>query len=272
MALMVFANVALRFLTDYSILWVEEVSRYTMIWLTFIGAGPVLRYGGHIGIDTLQQGMPRFAPAIRAVIVFAARHFLLRDDRHRRPVRESHVGANDAGAWRFPIGAVYLAMPVGFGLMIIHLRDDGPRIRRAAELLGDGEFDADAVKLSSLTRWSPFSSSAASRCSRSACPSPSRSAARRWSRCGRGSVPLVALPKYLFSGIDLFALEAVPFFILTAELMTGGELSAVLLRFASQFVGRFRGGHGPHEHPDADVLLRHFGLGARRCGRARARS
>ena len=59
-----------------------------------------------------------------------------------------------------------------------------------------------------------------------------------------GNVPLVALPKHLFSGIDLFALEAVPFFILTAELMTGGELSAVLLRFASQFVGRFRGGMG----------------------------
>ncbi len=59
-----------------------------------------------------------------------------------------------------------------------------------------------------------------------------------------GQVPLVALPKTLFSGIDLFALEAVPFFILTAELMTGGALSDVLLRFASQFVGRFRGGLG----------------------------
>ena len=46
---MVFANVALRFFTDRSILWVEEASRYTMIWLTFIGAGLVLRYGGHIG-------------------------------------------------------------------------------------------------------------------------------------------------------------------------------------------------------------------------------
>src|SRR5512144_2938011 len=43
MAVMVFANVALRFLTDHSILWVEEASRYTMVWLTFIGAGPVLR-------------------------------------------------------------------------------------------------------------------------------------------------------------------------------------------------------------------------------------
>ena len=59
-----------------------------------------------------------------------------------------------------------------------------------------------------------------------------------------GGLPLIALPKYLFSGIDIFALEAVPFFILTAELMTGGALSQVLLRFASQFVGRFRGGLG----------------------------
>jgi tripartite ATP-independent transporter DctM subunit len=59
-----------------------------------------------------------------------------------------------------------------------------------------------------------------------------------------GTMPLIALPKYLFSGMDVFALLAVPFFILAAELMTGGSLSEVLLRFASQFVGRFRGGLG----------------------------
>jgi tripartite ATP-independent transporter DctM subunit len=59
-----------------------------------------------------------------------------------------------------------------------------------------------------------------------------------------GTLPLLAIPKYVFSGIDIFALEAVPFFILAAELMTGGALSEVLLRFASQFVGRFRGGLG----------------------------
>ena len=68
MATMVFANVALRFLTDHSILWVEEASRYAMVWLTFIGAGPVLRYGGHIGIDTLEQAVPRAAAAMRAAI------------------------------------------------------------------------------------------------------------------------------------------------------------------------------------------------------------
>lgn len=60
----------------------------------------------------------------------------------------------------------------------------------------------------------------------------------------QGAIPLIALPKYVFSGIDIFALMAVPFFVLAAELMTGGALSEVLLRFATQFVGRFRGGLG----------------------------
>src|SRR2546427_13310745 len=58
MATMLFVNVVLRFTTDRSLLWVEEVSRYLLIWLTFLGGGPVLRYGGDPGIDTLQEALP----------------------------------------------------------------------------------------------------------------------------------------------------------------------------------------------------------------------
>ena len=46
-----------------------------------------------------------------------------------------------------PIGAVYLAMPVGFALMIVHLALMARGLRARRELLGDGEFDADAAKL-----------------------------------------------------------------------------------------------------------------------------
>ena len=68
MAFMVFANVMLRLTTDTSILWVEELSRFLMIWLTFLGGGLVLRYGGHIGIDNLQEAFPRQAKVIRGVV------------------------------------------------------------------------------------------------------------------------------------------------------------------------------------------------------------
>jgi len=146
MAVMVFANVALRFLTDHSILWVEEASRYAMVWLTFIGAGPVLRYGGHIGIDTLEQAAPRFAAAIRSVIfalltifccvmiVVGVRYAVL-------------TWAQTTPVLQLPIGAIYLAMPLGFALMLVHLALMARGYVARRELLGDGEFDADAAKL-----------------------------------------------------------------------------------------------------------------------------
>jgi tripartite ATP-independent transporter DctM subunit len=58
------------------------------------------------------------------------------------------------------------------------------------------------------------------------------------------SYPLMVLLKETFTGIDSFPLMAVPFFILAAELMSGGALTEVLLRFAGQFVGHKRGGLG----------------------------
>ena len=55
--------------------------------------------------------------------------------------------------------------------------------------------------------------------------------------------PMVAVQS-LFAGIDSFPLLAIPFFILAAELMSGGALTEVLLRFASRLVGHVRGGLG----------------------------
>jgi TRAP-type C4-dicarboxylate transport system permease small subunit len=141
MATMVFVNVALRFTTDRSLLWVEETSRYLMIWLTFLGSGLVLRYGGHVGIDTLQEALPRRAAAIRAVIFVILLAFF---------VLMVWVGLRYAAfAWnqttpvlQIPIGAVYLAMPVGFALMIAHLLlMAGPYLRRGA-FLSDGGLGA----------------------------------------------------------------------------------------------------------------------------------
>ena len=59
-----------------------------------------------------------------------------------------------------------------------------------------------------------------------------------------GSYPLVVVVKEMFTGLDSFPLLAVPFFILAAEIMSAGAISAMLLRFAAQFVGHLRGGLG----------------------------
>ena len=146
MASMVFANVALRFFTDGSILWVEEVSRYLMIWLTFLGAGLVLRYGGHIGIDTLQERLPRHAIPVRAVIFVVMLGFfavmLWLGIRYA-----AFTWDQTTPVMQIPIGAVYLAMPIGFALLIVHLLVMAAPYIRKKHFLADAEFDADAVKL-----------------------------------------------------------------------------------------------------------------------------
>jgi tripartite ATP-independent transporter DctM subunit len=65
-----------------------------------------------------------------------------------------------------------------------------------------------------------------------------------------GRFPPLILAQRMFSGIDSFPLMAVPFFILAAELMTGGRITDALLALAQQAVGRMRGGLG-----HANVLL-----------------
>ena len=59
-----------------------------------------------------------------------------------------------------------------------------------------------------------------------------------------GRFPALVVPQYLFNGISSFPLMAVPFFILTAEIMTASGLTTSLLRFANDLVGHIRGGLG----------------------------
>ncbi len=57
-------------------------------------------------------------------------------------------------------------------------------------------------------------------------------------------MPALVVMQNLFSGLDSFPLLAIPFFILAAELMSGGALTDVLLKFAARLVGQRRGGLG----------------------------
>ncbi len=144
MAAIIFANVALRYLTDQSIEWAEEVARHLMIWLTFLGAGPVLRYGGHIAVENLQDGLPHAAAvALRGVIALLLLGFfgfmiwygwlyMLR------------AQYQTTAATQISFAYVYAAMPVGGVLLVVHwlliVRD----YLRARVFASDAHFDANA--------------------------------------------------------------------------------------------------------------------------------
>jgi TRAP-type C4-dicarboxylate transport system permease small subunit len=146
MSVMVFANVVLRFLTDESIEWVEELSRYLMIWLTFLGAGIVLRYGGHIGIDNLQESLPTHAKKVRlAIFIFLLAFFVFM---FYVGIRYSlFTWEQTTPVMGIPMGVVYLAMPIGSALLIVHLLIMARPYLAEKIYLADAEFDSEAAKL-----------------------------------------------------------------------------------------------------------------------------
>ncbi|MEH2502821.1 TRAP-type C4-dicarboxylate transport system permease small subunit [Bradyrhizobium sp. AZCC 1578] len=58
MVVLVFTNVVLRYLFNSGIATSEELSRWLLVWLTFLGAIMALRLHAHLGVDTLVRALP----------------------------------------------------------------------------------------------------------------------------------------------------------------------------------------------------------------------
>ncbi len=59
MVIMVFGNVALRYLFNTGWMVSEEFSRFFFVWLTFVGAVVTFKEYGHMGIETLVVRLSR---------------------------------------------------------------------------------------------------------------------------------------------------------------------------------------------------------------------
>lgn len=64
-SVILFANVVARYVFNWSVPWAEELVRYGIIWMVFIGGSVAARKGIHIGIDILATFSP---PKIRTVL------------------------------------------------------------------------------------------------------------------------------------------------------------------------------------------------------------
>ena len=96
MVVLVFGNVVLRYVFNSGITVSEELSRWLMVWLTFLGAIVALREHSHLGVDTLVRALPPagkricFAAQLRPDALCrlaAARRELEADADHRRRSR-----------------------------------------------------------------------------------------------------------------------------------------------------------------------------------------
>jgi TRAP-type C4-dicarboxylate transport system permease small subunit len=144
MSVIIFANVVLRYTTNVSIEWAEEVARHLMIWLTFIGCGPVLRYGGHIAVENLQDTLPRsVAIAMRLVIallltclfvffIWFGLEYMDRTQYQQTP------------ATQISFAIIYAALPIGAAMTLIHWLLIVKDYVLERQFASDAHFDATA--------------------------------------------------------------------------------------------------------------------------------
>ena len=69
MAVIVAVQVFFRYVLNHSLFWSEELARYLLVWLTFLGASVAYRRKVHTGIDVVFAHMPAATQRIFAILV-----------------------------------------------------------------------------------------------------------------------------------------------------------------------------------------------------------
>ena len=120
-AVVLFVNVVLRYLFSASTSWAEELIRYLMIWITFIGGSICVRRGAHIRMDFLLTMLPRsVAAALTRLVYLAAAGFCAALFWYSVRLVAFTVELHQTSpAMGVPMWIPYLAMPLGSALMTL---------------------------------------------------------------------------------------------------------------------------------------------------------
>lgn len=119
LALILTAAVFWRYALNNAIPWSEELAKYLMVWLTFLGAPIALRHGSHINIDLLQQLMPPRGQQLFHLLI----HLLVVATMaivFWYGISFAQLGARQvASSFRFSMLWMYVAVPIGAALVAL---------------------------------------------------------------------------------------------------------------------------------------------------------
>ena len=116
MVVLVFGNVALRYIFNSGITMSEELSRWLLVWLTFLGAIVALRRHAHLGVDTLVRMLPpkgRFICFVASYLLMLYADWLLTLGSWKQTVI---TFADQAPATGLSVGLFFYSSGVVFGI------------------------------------------------------------------------------------------------------------------------------------------------------------
>ncbi|MHB0870252.1 MAG: TRAP transporter large permease [Chloroflexota bacterium] len=245
------AQVVARYILNNPLSWSEELSRLAFIWAVFLGAGVMVRRGGHVSVDSLVMLAPKWAQKaawVLSIFVMAATCVILVVFGWQVVTKIGSLSV----ALRWPMRLFYGAVPVGAALIMINL------IRTQEGSLRERLRDITVIVLASVLAywvfvergigpptWDPGTTVGLAVLVLILLGAPVAFSIAFSAILGfwiTDTTPLSALPHQMENGVDSFLLLAVPFFLLAGQFMNEGGITSRLVILATNLVGHITGG------------------------------
>jgi C4-dicarboxylate transporter DctQ subunit len=120
-AFLLFINVVLRYVFASGIAWAEEITRYTLLWTVFVGAGVISREGTHVSMEAFYNLWPEKLQRIGflAINIFCIVTIVVIFFFGLGIVRMVIETGQTSEAAFVPMWLIYGAFPVGSILMVL---------------------------------------------------------------------------------------------------------------------------------------------------------
>ena len=119
LAWVVFYQVFTRYFLSEPAGWTEEIARYLLVAVVFIGAAMSVRKNNHIQVDAFYRYMPRRFARVLATLVDVLRCLFFGYATWLYWLLLERIGAQRMAIVDLPMGWVFGAMLVGFALMFL---------------------------------------------------------------------------------------------------------------------------------------------------------
>lgn len=119
----IFCQVFVRFLFDHNLTWTEELSRYSLVWITFLGAAYAMSTNSHVGMEMLVEKSPlplRRILIIIAMLVSAVFFIIMIQQGYALSLKSMK---QLSPVLKLPMGYVYAIIPVSGVILLINLLD-----------------------------------------------------------------------------------------------------------------------------------------------------
>lgn len=123
MSILVGLQVFMRYVMRNSLSWSEELARYCMVWLVYVGVSYAVKKNMHIRVDVINLVLSdrmKKAVAVFANLMFLAFAVIVVWLGYGMAMRIARLEQTSPGL-EIPMACVYMAVPCGLGLSAIRL-------------------------------------------------------------------------------------------------------------------------------------------------------